>query len=92
MDEVRIKHEACSNDAQEKNILNTTVQDIELAISLGIDQYPDDTELGLADLGSLLETVAGDVSSKSGGGGILMQIKEFNTFLERAAMVLEGRA
>lgn len=37
----------------------------------------------------LLKRIADEVSNKSDSGGILKQIKEFNTFLERAALVLE---
>jgi hypothetical protein len=39
----------------------------------------------------LLKRVADEVSNKSDSGGILKQIKEFNAFLERAALVLESR-
>jgi hypothetical protein len=39
----------------------------------------------------LLKRVAGEVSNKSDSGGILRQIREFNSFLERAALVLETR-
>lgn len=39
----------------------------------------------------LLKRVAGEVSNKGDSGGFLRQIKEFNAFLERTALVLEGR-
>jgi hypothetical protein len=35
--------------------------------------------------------VASDVSNKSDSGGILKQVKEFNAFLERAAVALEAK-
>lgn len=94
MDEVRIKHESRSKAAQEQLALNTSIQDIELAVSLAIDNDPGDGELELAppDLGVALKTIAEEVSSKSGRGGILKQIREFNDFLERAALALEGRS
>lgn len=39
----------------------------------------------------LLNRVAGEVSNKSDSGGMLRQIKDFNAFLERAALALEAR-
>jgi len=39
----------------------------------------------------LLKRVAGEVSNKSDSGGMLKQIKDFNAFLERAALALETR-
>jgi hypothetical protein len=39
----------------------------------------------------LLTRMAGQVSKKSDSGGMLRQIKDFNAFLERAALALEGR-
>jgi hypothetical protein len=41
-------------------------------------------------IGLLLKRVAGQVSNKSDSGGMLRQIKEFNAFLERTALALEG--
>ena len=39
----------------------------------------------------LLKKVAGQASSASHEGGMLKQIKDFNAFLERAALALENR-
>ena len=39
----------------------------------------------------LLKRIAGEVSNKSDSGGMLKQIKDFNAFLERVALALEGR-
>lgn len=39
----------------------------------------------------LLKRVAGLVSKKSDNGGMLQQVQDFNAFLERAALALEGR-
>jgi len=39
----------------------------------------------------ILKRVACEVSNKGDSGGMLKQIKEFNAFLERAAIALEGR-
>jgi hypothetical protein len=39
----------------------------------------------------VLKRVAGEASNKGDSGGILKQAKEFNAFLERAALALETR-
>jgi hypothetical protein len=40
----------------------------------------------------LLKRIASKISNKGGQGGILKQIKDFNSFLERAALALESKA
>jgi hypothetical protein len=65
------------------------VHDIELAIDLGKSSETDGAEMAGTEV--LLKRVADQVSNKSDSGGILRQIKEFNAFLERAALVLESR-
>jgi hypothetical protein len=45
----------------------------------------------MAGIEVLLKRVAGKASSKGGSVGMLRQIKDFNSFLERAALVLESR-
>jgi hypothetical protein len=72
------------------DILNTTVHDIELAVDLGKSSHADDAR-EMTGTEVLLNRVADEVSNKSDSGGILKQIKEFNAFLERAALVLETR-
>lgn len=39
----------------------------------------------------VLKRVANAVSNKSDSGGILKQVRDFNAFLERTAVALEGR-
>ena len=39
----------------------------------------------------LLKRVSNEVSNKGDSGGMLRQIKQFNAFLERVALALEGR-
>ncbi|KAE9366873.1 hypothetical protein N431DRAFT_384876 [Stipitochalara longipes BDJ] len=89
-DEIRIRHENESKKAQERDTLNTTVHDIELAIDLGKSSETNDAR-EMAGTEVLLKRVADQVSNKSDSRGILKQIKEFNAFLERAALVLESR-
>jgi hypothetical protein len=60
-----------------------------LAIECGkVNESGNDEKTGIE---LLLKRAAGEVSSKSGSGGTLKQIKEFNAFLERAALALEGK-
>ena len=43
------------------------------------------------ELSILLKTVASDISNDSPEGGVLKRVKDFNAFLERAALALEAR-
>ncbi|KAF8848969.1 hypothetical protein BDZ45DRAFT_810359 [Acephala macrosclerotiorum] len=93
MDEVRIRHEKERNKAQSRDTLNNNVHDIEMAIDLGRQRQSDDADQlnEMSGTEVLLKRVAGEVSNKGDSGGLLRQIKEFNSFLERAALALEGR-
>ncbi|KAI9650446.1 hypothetical protein NHQ30_000461 [Ciborinia camelliae] len=90
MDEIRITHEKDSHDAQQREVLNTTVHDIELAVERG-KSSSSHTDDGKTNIELILKRVASEASSASDDGGILKQIKEFNAFMERAALALEGR-
>ncbi|ESZ97443.1 hypothetical protein SBOR_2132 [Sclerotinia borealis F-4128] len=92
MDEIRITHEKDSHDAQQREVLNSTVHDIELAIERGKSSSGHtDADDGKANIELSLKHVASEASSASDDGGILKQIKAFNAFMERAALALEGR-
>lgn len=87
-----IKFCAVADLLQKREELNTAVHDIELAVERG--KANDENEEGegqMVGLEMLLKEVAGKASSKSDEGGMLKQIKEFNVFLERAALALENR-
>ncbi|KAL2060714.1 hypothetical protein VTL71DRAFT_9355 [Oculimacula yallundae] len=94
MDEIRMKHETEKTDAQSRESLNTSIHDIEIAIELGksaeTSEDPDQTG-DMVGTELIVKRVAGEVSNKGDSGGILRQIKEFNAFLERAALALETR-
>lgn len=83
---------------QARNDLNTALHDIELAVERGRTQQQAQTGNNSADgaigggLELRLQTVAARASSSSSGGGLLHQVKQFNSFLENAATLLEGRA
>ncbi len=78
---------------QNRDTLNTQVHDIEMAIDLGKQKHSseDDQSREMAGTEVLLKRVAGEVSNKGDSRGLLRQVKEFNAFLERAALALEGR-
>ncbi|KAM0164411.1 hypothetical protein ACHAPG_000607 [Botrytis cinerea] len=90
MDGIRIAHEKNSHDAQEREVLNTTVHDIELAVERG-KSSSDATNDGKTNIELRLKRIASEASSASDEGGVLKQIKAFNAFMERAALALEGK-
>jgi len=79
---------------QSRDTLNAAVHDIEMAIEMGKSNQTSaeinhSTDLAGTEL--LIKRVAGEVSNKGDSGGILKQIKDFNAFLERAALALEAK-
>lgn len=68
-------------------------------IDLAVEQGRDAPELSraalkqaeLANLELLVSQISDQASSTSSTGGFLSQVKEFNAFLERAAVALETR-
>ncbi|KAI1081955.1 hypothetical protein F5B20DRAFT_40839 [Whalleya microplaca] len=96
MDAVRIRHETANRESLLQLGLSSTMDDIELAIENGRsapDLSPSEQKQAeLANLELLISTVAGQAGLVGdGGGGNLKQIKDFNAFLERAAVALEAR-
>lgn len=80
-----------TNFSQGRNKLNASVHDIELAVERGKSDQDANEPTKLNGMELLLKRLAGEVSNKSDSGGILKQVKEFNAFLERAALALEAR-
>lgn len=76
--------------SQEREVLNTTVHDIELAVERG-KSSSDATNDGKTNIELRLKHIASEASSASDEGGVLKQIKAFNAFMERAALALEGK-
>ncbi|CAJ2500278.1 Uu.00g031310.m01.CDS01 [Anthostomella pinea] len=95
MDAVRVRHETANKEMLHQLGLSSTMDDIELAIETGKvapDPSPSEQKAAeLANLELLICRVAGQASAAGDGGGNLKQIKDFNAFLERAAVALEGR-
>lgn len=93
-DEIRIKHEESSKGTMEQALLNTAIQDIELAVERckALVEGDNGAELQQPALSVALPSTAAQVSSRAPGGGLLAQVRGFNAFLERAALALEGRA
>ncbi|KAK1972235.1 AT hook domain-containing protein [Colletotrichum sublineola] len=94
-DAIRIRHEKVTEEALNQLSLSTQMHDIDLAVERGRAA----PELGpaekktaeLANLEILISRITDQACSKSGAGGTLKQIKDFNALLERAAVALEGR-
>ncbi|QYS97354.1 hypothetical protein H0G86_004587 [Trichoderma simmonsii] len=95
MDAIRIKHEADSRESKYCLDASSLMHDVELAVEQG-REAPElsraaQREAELANLELLVSRVSEQASSSSFTGGMLKQVKEFNSFLERAAMALESR-
>ncbi|KAL7963903.1 hypothetical protein V8C34DRAFT_266890 [Trichoderma compactum] len=95
MDAIRIKHEADSRESKYCLDASSLMHDVDLAVEQG-REAPElsraaQREAELANLELLVSRVSEQASSSSFTGGMLKQVKEFNSFLERAAMALESR-
>ncbi|KXH65079.1 AT hook domain-containing protein [Colletotrichum salicis] len=86
-DAVRIKHERVTEEA--------LMHDIELAVERGRaapELSPAEKKTAeLANLEILISRITDQACTHSDMGGTLKQVKDFNAFLERAAVALEGR-
>ncbi|UKZ75250.1 hypothetical protein TrVFT333_002925 [Trichoderma virens FT-333] len=95
MDAIRIKHEADSRESKYCLDASSLMHDVDLAVEQGREapELPRaaQREAELANLELLVSRVSEQASSSSFTGGMLKQVKEFNSFLERAAMALESR-
>ncbi|KAI3324767.1 hypothetical protein HD806DRAFT_493543 [Xylariaceae sp. AK1471] len=95
IDAVRIRHETANKETLHQLGLSSTMDDIELAIENGKTgpqlNAKEQKVAELANLDLLISQVANQVGAAGERGGALKQIKEFNAFLERAAVALEGR-
>jgi hypothetical protein len=71
--------------------LNSAAHDIELAVDRGrTGRSVKDATMSGPEV--MLKRIASKISNKGDQGGILKQIKDFNSFLERAALALESKA
>ncbi|KAI0443211.1 hypothetical protein F4803DRAFT_550312 [Xylaria telfairii] len=95
IDAVRMRHEAANKETLHQLDLSSTMDDIELAVENGRmapELNPKEQKrAGLANLDVLISQITNQVSVRGEGGGTLKQIKDFNLFLERVAVALEGR-
>ncbi|KAI0976578.1 hypothetical protein F4678DRAFT_413804 [Xylaria arbuscula] len=95
MDAVRMRHENANEESLRQLGLSSAMDDIELAIENGKmapELNPKDQKKAeLANLDILISQITNQVSAAGDGGGTLKQIKDFNMFLERTAIALEGR-
>ncbi|KAI1132681.1 hypothetical protein F5Y10DRAFT_230529 [Nemania abortiva] len=95
IDAVRERHETANQQTLSQLGLSSTMDDIELAIENGKmapELGPKEEKMAeLANLDLLISQITNQVSVTGDGGGALKQIRDFNMFLERAAIALEGR-
>ncbi|KAF9875694.1 AT hook domain-containing protein [Colletotrichum karsti] len=94
-DAIRIKHDKIKEEALSQLSLSSQMHDIDLAVERGRAA----PELGpaekktaeLANLELMISRITDQACTKSDTGGTFKQIKDFNAFLERAAVALENR-
>ncbi|KAI1809877.1 hypothetical protein GGS20DRAFT_569997 [Poronia punctata] len=96
MDAVRSRHETANKETMHQLGISSTMDDIELAIENGRaapePNAKEHKKAELANLDLLISQIGNQVTATGYGGGALKQIKDFNMFLERAALALEGRS
>ncbi|KAK1636137.1 hypothetical protein BDP81DRAFT_429100 [Colletotrichum phormii] len=94
-DAVRIKHERVTEEALNQLSLSSQMHDIDLAVERGRaapELSPAEKKTAeLANLEILISRITDQACTHSDTGGTLKQVKDFNAFLERAAIALEGR-
>ena len=83
-DRVRREHWEDEQEREEKWHISDSAYKAELELERGEPEEEEGLEY-------LLRTVAGEVSNRSEGGGLLTKIRSVNAQLERMAGVLEGR-
>ncbi|RSL88599.1 hypothetical protein CEP52_015173 [Fusarium oligoseptatum] len=95
MDAVRIKHEEDTKESKYRLDTSAIMHDVDLAVEQGRDapelSRAQEKKAELANLELLVARITNEASSASSAGGMLQQVKEFNAFLERAAVALETR-
>ncbi|KAM0213193.1 hypothetical protein ACHAQI_004235 [Fusarium lateritium] len=95
MDAVRIKHEDDTKESKYRLDTSAIMHDIDMAVERGRDapelSRAQEKKADLANLELLVARIADEASSASSAGGMLQQVKNFNAFLERAAIALETR-
>ncbi|KAF5972631.1 hypothetical protein FBULB1_8653 [Fusarium bulbicola] len=95
MDAVRIKHEEDTKESKYRLDTSAIMHDIDMAVERGRDapelSRAQEKKADLANLELLVARITDEASSSSSAGGMLQQVKNFNAFLERAAIALETR-
>ncbi|RNJ57641.1 hypothetical protein D7B24_005723 [Verticillium nonalfalfae] len=92
---VRSKHEKARSEALHQLGTSTAMHDIDLAVERGRgadDLSPAaEKKANLANLELLISRITDQACTKSDVGGTARQLRDFNAFLERAALALENR-
>ncbi|KAL2755106.1 hypothetical protein ACRALDRAFT_1082651 [Sodiomyces alcalophilus JCM 7366] len=94
-DAVRARHEKERDELLNQVALSSAMHDIDLAVDRGRAHDPllpgEEKNAELANLELLISRVSEQASTRSSSGGTLKQLRDFNAFLERAAVALEER-
>ncbi len=90
-DAVRTRHEVEGAEAERRRRINSGLVDLETVVALAQERGVGEGEVVEESTGEKLEMVGALASSRHAGGGLLKRLREFNGFLERAALALEGR-
>ncbi|TQS34450.1 hypothetical protein Golomagni_05167 [Golovinomyces magnicellulatus] len=94
MDEIRKGHNTAQKENMNRLFLNNSIHNLELAIETARDTTYHPTYENISDIDSTharLKKVAQLVSHQSNIGGLLRQVKDFNSLLERSAIALEKK-
>ncbi|KIL84850.1 hypothetical protein FAVG1_11720 [Fusarium avenaceum] len=95
VDAVRIKHEEDTKESKYRLDTSAIMHDIDMAVERGRDapelSRAQEKKADLANLELLVARITDEASSASSAGGMLQQVRNFNAFLERAAIALETR-
>ncbi|KAI1059331.1 hypothetical protein LB507_004043, partial [Fusarium sp. FIESC RH6] len=95
MDAVRIKHEEDTKESKHRLDTSAIMHDVDMAVERGRDapelSRAQEKKADLANLELLVARITDEASSASSAGGMLQQVKNFNAFLERAAIAMETK-
>ncbi|RKF79559.1 putative at hook domain-containing protein [Golovinomyces cichoracearum] len=94
MDDIRKRHNTAQKENMNRLSLNNAIHNLEIAIETVRDSTYHPNYDSISDIDSTqarLKKVAQLISHRSDTGGLLRQVKDFNSLLERSAIALEKK-
>lgn len=94
MDDIRKRHNTAQKENMNRLSLNNAIHNLEIAIETVRDSTYHPIYDNISDIDSTqtrLKKVAPLISHQSDNGGLLRQVKDFNSLLERSAIALEKK-